>query len=89
MAAFTDGTARDRDAYLRKFRKILASDAVIKKVVEIDGEVVGSAATYPIEGDTEVTYWIRKDWWGLGVATTAVAALLKGSDGAAAPCPGR
>jgi hypothetical protein len=52
-------------------------DAVIKKVVEIDGEVVGSEAAFPIEGDTEVTYWIRKDWWGRGVATAAVAALLE------------
>jgi [ribosomal protein S5]-alanine N-acetyltransferase len=77
LAAFTDKTARDRDAYLEKFRKILADDAVITKVVEIDGEVVGSVATYSIEGDSEVTYWIRRDWWGRGVATAAVAALLK------------
>ena len=77
LAAFIDETARDRDAYLRKYRKILVDDAIIKKVVEVDGEVVGSVATYPIEGDTEVTYWIRRDWWGRGVATAAVAALLK------------
>jgi [ribosomal protein S5]-alanine N-acetyltransferase len=31
---------------------------------------------YPVEGDMEVTYWIRRDWWGRGVATAAVAALL-------------
>ena len=24
----------------------------------------------------QVTYWIRKDWWGRGVATAAVAALV-------------
>ena len=37
---------------------------------------VGSAAVFPVEGDTEVTYWIRKDWWGRGVATATLAALL-------------
>ena len=76
LAAFTDKTARDRDAYLQKWRKILANDAVITKVVEIGGEVVGSVGAYPVEGDIEVTYWIRKDCWGRGVATAAVAALL-------------
>lgn len=77
LAAFTDDkTARDRDAYLQKFRKILANDAIVTKVVEIGGEIVGSVAAFPVEGDTEVTYWIRKDWWGRGVATAAVAALL-------------
>jgi len=76
LAAFTGKDARDRDAYLRKFRKILADDAIVTKVVEIGGEVVGSVAAFPIEGDTEVTYWIRRDWWGRGVATAALAALL-------------
>jgi len=76
LAAFTGKTARDRDAYLQKFRKILANNAIVTKVVEIGGEVVGSVAAFPVEGDTEVTYWIRKDWWGRGVATAAVAALL-------------
>ena len=77
LAAFTDKTARDRDAYLTKFRKILADDAIVTKAVEIGGEVVGSVAAFPIEGDIEVTYWIRRDWWGRGVATAAVAALLE------------
>jgi ribosomal-protein-alanine N-acetyltransferase len=76
LAAFTDKTARDRDAYLQKFRRILADDAIVTRVVEVDGEAVGSVAAFPIEGDTEVTYWIRRDRWGRGVATAALAALL-------------
>ena len=76
QAAFTDATAGDRDAYLSKFRRILADDAIVSRVVEVDGVVVGSAAVFPIEGDTEVTYWIQRDWWGRGVASAALAALL-------------
>jgi hypothetical protein len=76
LAAFVNETARDREAYLRKWRKILADDAIFKRVIERDGEVVGSVGSYPIEGDTEVTYWIRKDCWGQGVATAALAMLL-------------
>jgi RimJ/RimL family protein N-acetyltransferase len=77
LAAFTDAeAARDADAFERKYRKILADDAIVNRIVEVRGEVVGSVATFPMEGDTELTYWIRKDWWGKGVATAAVAALL-------------
>jgi ribosomal-protein-alanine N-acetyltransferase len=77
LAAFTDESAsHDREAYLRKFRRILADDATVNRVVEVSGEIVGSVAAFPIQGHTELTYWIRKDWWGRGVATAAVAALL-------------
>ena len=47
------------------------------RIVEIEGEVVGSVGAYPVEGDTEVTYWIQRKWWGRGVATAALAALLE------------
>ncbi|WP_028662893.1 GNAT family N-acetyltransferase [Saccharomonospora halophila] len=77
LAAFTDATAQDREAYLRKWRRILADDGIVKLVAERGGEIVGSVGTYPIGGDTEVTYWIRKDCWGRGVATAAVALLLR------------
>ncbi|WP_432056809.1 GNAT family N-acetyltransferase [Streptomyces sp. bgisy022] len=77
LAAFTDDrTARDAAAFEQKYRKILADEEIVNRIVEAGGEVVGSVATFPMEGDTELTYWIRKDWWGRGVATAAVAALL-------------
>ncbi|MHA7133871.1 GNAT family N-acetyltransferase [Oerskovia turbata] len=77
LAAFTDeATARDRDAYVAKFRRLLADEAVAQRAVVVEGEVIGSVAAFPIEGDVEVTYWIRTDWWGRGVATAALAALL-------------
>jgi ribosomal-protein-alanine N-acetyltransferase len=77
LAAFVGEAARDREAYLDKYRKILANPEITTKVVEVDGEVVGSVAAFPMEGDIELTYWIRKDMWGRGVATAAVAALLE------------
>ena len=76
LAAFTDKTAHDRDAYLAKFRKILADDEITNRVIEVDGTIVGSEAAFPIQGDMEVTYWIHRDWWGRGVASAALAGLL-------------
>ena len=75
MAAFTD-TANDREKYLSKWRALLTDDSIVNKTIVVDGEIVGSVASFVLEGDREVTYWIRRDFWGRGVATRALAALL-------------
>ena len=77
MAAFRSSADDDRDAYLAKHTRLLADDTVTSLVVELDGEVVGSAASFVIEGDLEVTYWIRRDCWGRGLASATLAALLE------------
>ena len=76
MAAFTN-TKNDREAYLDKWRALLADDGLVRLVVEADGEVVGSATSYPNGDKTEVTYWIRRDRWGRGIAGMALAELLE------------
>ncbi|ACU73362.1 GCN5-related N-acetyltransferase [Catenulispora acidiphila DSM 44928] len=76
MAAFTS-TANDRQAYLDKHRKLLADDRIVQVVVEADGEIVGSAAAFPLGEEIDVTYWIRRDHWGRGLAGAALAAVLE------------
>ncbi|HEX6497456.1 MAG TPA: GNAT family N-acetyltransferase [Micromonosporaceae bacterium] len=76
MAAFINAAANDRDAYLRKWLRILADETITNKAILLDGELVGSVASFVVEGDTEVTYWIRRDCWGRGIATAALAELL-------------
>lgn len=76
QAAFTSDADQDLDAYVAKHSRLLADDSVAQLVVELDGEVVGSAASFVMMGDLEVTYWIRRDCWGRGLAGTALAALL-------------
>lgn len=77
LAAFTDESTRDHNLYVQKFRKILANDAITSRVIVVGAEIVGSVASFPMEDDIEVSYWIRRDWWGRGVATAALAALLE------------
>lgn len=77
MAAFTDPrTASDQDAYLRKWRRLLADGTVTTRVVVAGGETVGSVGCFEMDGEKEVTYWIREDRWGRGLATAALSALL-------------
>jgi RimJ/RimL family protein N-acetyltransferase len=77
MAAFTAKDPTDRAAYLAHWAKILADETIINRTILYDGEVAGSIACYEERpGEPEVTYWLGKPYWGKGIATAALQALL-------------
>jgi RimJ/RimL family protein N-acetyltransferase len=76
MAAFTPKDPADRDAFEAHWKRIRASDAVLRTVLA-DGDVVGSTAVYGEPGEREVTYWVDRAYWGRGIATAALRALLE------------
>jgi RimJ/RimL family protein N-acetyltransferase len=73
MAAFP---ARDRNAFMGHWTKILADATLIKKTILVDGQVAGNIVSWEHSGEQEVGYWLGKDYWGKGVATRALAAFL-------------
>ncbi|MCT9141875.1 GNAT family N-acetyltransferase [Streptomyces violarus] len=75
MAAFTPEDPADRDAFDAHWAKIRSSSAVVRTVLA-DGDVVGSTAVYGEPGEREVTYWIDRAYWGKGLATDALRALV-------------
>ncbi|MFJ2717623.1 GNAT family N-acetyltransferase [Streptomyces sp. NPDC087437] len=75
MAAFTPKDPADHDAFTAHWRRLRASSVVLRTVL-LDGDVVGSAAVYGEPGEREVTYWVDRAYWGRGVATAALRALL-------------
>jgi len=77
MAAFGSKDPSDREAFGRRWQRILADPSNINRTIELDGTVVGQVAAFPMEGDLEVTYWIDKAHWGKGIATAALKALLQ------------
>jgi len=76
MAAFTAKDPNDRDAFDAHMAKVRTSPDVIMRAVTRDGHLVGSIASFVIEGDTEITYWIDRSAWGQGVASQALMLLL-------------
>lgn len=76
MAAFTAEDPDDRAAFDAHTRRNLANPETTNRVIVADGRVVGSIASFVIEGDTEITYWVDRAAWGQGVAGRAVALLL-------------
>jgi RimJ/RimL family protein N-acetyltransferase len=80
MAAFTAEDPSDRGAFDAHMARVLSmppSPSNVHRAVEYDGTLVGSIASFVIEGDTEVTYWIDRAYWGRGIATRALGLLLE------------
>jgi RimJ/RimL family protein N-acetyltransferase len=79
MAAFTAKNPDDRahfDAHMARVR--VAPDVTMRTIV-LDGQAVGHVASFAGEdaGGREVTYVVDRAVWGQGVASRALALLLK------------
>ncbi|MEU0006099.1 GNAT family N-acetyltransferase [Streptomyces sp. NPDC006314] len=75
MAAFGPEDPDDREAFAAHWQRLRNSSDVLRTVLA-DGDVAGNAAVYGVTGEREVTYWIDRAYWGRGVATAALRALL-------------
>src|SRR5213594_781490 len=79
MAAFTARDPTDKDAFAAHWNRILHDDGFVVKIIVSDGHVVGSVAMFVDKelGKPEVTYWIGKEFWGMGLATYALTGFLR------------
>jgi RimJ/RimL family protein N-acetyltransferase len=77
MAAFTPPDPDDRNAFDAHMARVRASPEITMRAVLCDGRLAGSIASFPAEGQTELTYWIDRALWGQGIATRALALLLE------------
>ncbi|HEX7743902.1 MAG TPA: GNAT family N-acetyltransferase [Micromonosporaceae bacterium] len=76
MAAFTTRNPDDRSAFDAHIARVRASPDTLMRAVSYDGQLVGTIASFVIDGDTEVTYWIDRAVWGRDIASRALALLL-------------
>ena len=78
MAAFTARDPADRDAFAAHWKRILNDDTVVVKTIVLEGNVVGMVAKFVDKefGKPEITYWIGKEYWGMGLATKALSKFL-------------
>ncbi|GAA2139829.1 GNAT family N-acetyltransferase [Glycomyces algeriensis] len=77
MAAFTAKDPDDRAAFDAHMARVRAAPDVNTQAITLDGRLVGSIASFVIEEETELTYWIDRSVWGQGVATRALAQFLQ------------
>ena len=76
MAAFTREDPSDRDAFMAHWARILRDDTITTKTIISEGHVAGHVAKFERFGKPEVTYWIGREYWGMGIATRALSGFL-------------
>ncbi|MFG2308765.1 GNAT family N-acetyltransferase [Streptomyces sp. NPDC048566] len=77
MAAFTSEDPSDPDLFRAHWERVRRNPAgIVRTVVDDRGRVLGHAAVFGPPEEREVTYWIGERYWGRGVATAALRALL-------------
>ena len=74
MAAFP---AREREAHMLHWRKIMANASGTLRTVLLDGDVAGNIVSWDGTDGREVGYWIGRVYWGRGIATCALTLFLK------------
>jgi len=77
LAAFMPGNADDMDVYIAKHTRFLGDPTFTNCTILVGQEIAGSIAKFIMEGDTEITYWIDKTFWGQGIASAALKEFLK------------
>ena len=76
MAAFTAEDPDDRAFFEARLAHMQDAPGTTLRAITCDGRLAGMAATYVLDGGTEVTYWVDRALWGRGVATQALLLLL-------------
>lgn len=69
--------AWDADAFQKIWDGILADPTVTARAIIASGTLVGTISCFKRAGVDEVGYWIDRAWWGRGVASAALALLIR------------
>ncbi|GEP48117.1 GNAT family N-acetyltransferase [Microbacterium saccharophilum] len=76
MAAFAAERPDDRDAFDAWIARERAAEDVTLLVVTDRGGFAGTAAAFTVDGDREVSVWIKRQSWGHGVGAAALRLLI-------------
>ena len=74
MAGFP---ARDREAFMVHWTKIMADDNNILKTILYGDQVAGNIVSWEHDGEREVGYWLGREFWGKGIATQGLSLFLE------------
>ena len=73
MAAFP---AREKEAHLQHWAKIQADETTINRTILFGDEVAGSIGSWVQDDKRLIGYWIAREHWGKGVATSALCKFV-------------
>jgi RimJ/RimL family protein N-acetyltransferase len=78
MAAFAPRNPQDRGVFDYHWSRLLEDPATEVRTIEHDGQVAGAVIVSGIGTEPELSFWTAREYWGQGITTSAVDALLAG-----------
>jgi RimJ/RimL family protein N-acetyltransferase len=67
---------RTREVFFAAWKDYFANPDINSRVIELNGEVVGSIGCFQADGHNCVGYWIARPHWGKRIASRALAMFL-------------
>ena len=77
MAAFSARDPKDREGFVARWARLGTDPNVLVRAIEHEGAPAGYVASFLRGEDREVSYWLGRAHWGKGIATAALAELLR------------
>ncbi|MGB3185653.1 MAG: GNAT family N-acetyltransferase [Ornithinimicrobium sp.] len=77
MAAFTRSDPTDRAVFDSHYERVRSDPNITKRAIEESGTFAGMIASFTIESDRELTYWVDPQRWGRGIASEAVRLFIE------------
>lgn len=77
MAAFTPEDPNDRQRFDAHMSRVMKSPESTNRAITRKGDLVGSIASFVVEGQTEITFWVDRAVWGRGIASQALVLFLE------------
>lgn len=74
--AMANFPSREREPFMAHWAKVLADPGNLTQVILVGGLVAGNIVCFGPPDERLVGYWLGRQFWGQGVATRALGALL-------------
>lgn len=68
--------SRTRDAFMSHWKKILTEKESILKTIDFRGNAAGSIVFWEQPEESNIGYWLGREYWGKGVASAALSLFL-------------
>ncbi len=77
MAAFTPENPFDKEAYIKKWTRLLYHEDIHMQSVHFEGKVIGCMIKFMMGDDAEITYATSKEYWRKGITSRALIEFVK------------
>jgi len=77
-ALFLSGLSpREHDAFMQHWQALLVNPRVLLRTILAGDALAGNVLSFDYQGRREIGYWLGREFWGKGIATTALAQFLE------------